>query len=512
MTATVWILGDQLLLEHPALQYAISSVPQKDVSVLFVESGARLRRQSYHRLKLVLLLSAMRHYAGVLREMGLQVDYRRAKDTLSGLRAHIRETQSEMLVVMAASEQRGRNFQNGLQVQIGIPVKILPNTQFLVGEYDPLPDAEPHVRYTQESFYREMRRHFKLLLDEDGEPLGGQWNYDRQNRERLPRDFQPPAPISFLADRVTQQVIVEVNQMEHCVGEAHDFGYGVTHEQALEALEDFVRNRLDKFGNYQDAMRKSEEVLYHSLISPYLNIGLLEPLQVVRRVERAYHDGMAPLNSVEGFIRQVVGWREYMYWQYWRYGQVLEQVNFWSAQRELPEFFWDGDTPLNCLGDVIRRVLKTGYAHHIERLMILSNFCLLAGIFPKEVNRWFLSVFVDAYEWVMLPNVYGMGLYADGGLISTKPYVASANYINRMSDYCKTCAYNKDLRTGSEACPFNYLYWNFMIVHQDLLRKNPRMRRSLIGMNRFDSTEKQDIVTHANAFLKGLRGAMGSAT
>lgn len=446
----------------------------------------------------------MRHYAGSLREQGFRVDYRRAADTLSGLRDHVREHHADQIVTMATSEHLGREFQGQLYSRVGIQVQVLPNTQFLLGEYNPLPDPEPGTRYTQEVFYRAMRRHFGLLLESGGEPVGGQWNYDKQNRRRLPNRVQVPTPIQFAPDQVTRRVMQEVESLGQRTGTIRNFRYAVTHEQALKALDDFIHSRLGLFGSYQDAMRQSEGVLFHSLLSPYLNLGLLTPLQVAKKIERAYQDEIAPLNSVEGFIRQVIGWREYMYWQYWRVGPGYNKLNYWHAGRMLPSFFWDGQTELNCLKTVIQRILDTGYAHHIERLMILSNFCLLAGIHPGEVNKWFLGAFVDACEWVMLPNVYGMGLYADGGLTSTKPYMASANYINRMSDYCKSCVYDCDSRTGPQACPFNYLYWNFMIKKQEMLRQNPRMRRNLIGLRRFDSHEQAEIVLSAITFLKDL--------
>jgi deoxyribodipyrimidine photolyase-related protein len=253
-------------------------------------------------------------------------------------------------------------------------------------------------------------------------------------------------------------------------------------------------------------MRSSSATLFHSVLSPYLNIGLLEPLQVARLAQERYLHGQAPLQSVEGFIRQVVGWREFIYWQYWRQMPELIQSNFWDAHNPLPAFFWDGHTDMNCLRMVIARALNDGYTHHIERLMLLSNFCLLAGISPAQVNDWFTACYIDAYEWVMLPNVLGMGLYADGGLTATKPYLASANYIHKMSDYCTGCRYNPRLRQGPGACPFNTLYWNFLIQHEKVLRANPRMGPNVLGLQRIAPDERQKIQTQAAEFLSQLGG------
>jgi deoxyribodipyrimidine photolyase-related protein len=249
-------------------------------------------------------------------------------------------------------------------------------------------------------------------------------------------------------------------------------------------------------------MSSQFETIYHARLSPYLNLGLLDPLELAQEAQNRYFAGEAPINSVEGFIRQLMGWREFMYWQYWRLGPEIATENHWQAEGSLPAFFWHGDTEMNCLRTVIRRALNAGYTHHIERLMVLSNFCLLAGINPPEVNRWFQSVYIDAYEWVMLPNVFGMGLSADGGVIATKPYIASSNYINKMSDYCRDCTFDRKQRTGETACPFNYLYWNFILKHEGSLRSNPRMGRSLLGLRHLDEEERHRVQASADQFLR----------
>jgi deoxyribodipyrimidine photolyase-related protein len=504
MNTTIWILGDQLLEDHPAVKFITNAQEATNFVILIIESQARLQSLPYHRKKLILLLSAMRHYAGKLQRQGYPVDYRRAPDMLSAIKAHLQQYRTKRLVTMQASTQRGWNFQERLANQLPASVEILPNSQFLVGLYDPFPENNPGRRHTQENFYRAMRRHFNLLMEINGEPLGGKWNFDSENRRRLPSGIQPPPAIVFEPDQITREVIHQVNNYPNLNGTDEGFDMAVTHEDANRAMEDFIANRLVNYGAYQDAMNSSQDLLFHSMLSPYLNLGLLEPLNVAHRVEQAYQNGWAPINSTEGFIRQIIGWREYIYWQYWRQGPTLNSINHWEHSSPLPGFFWDGDTEMNCLRTVIQRVIRLGYAHHIERLMILCNFCLLSGIEPKAVNDWFLALFVDAHEWVMIPNVLGMGLYADGGRIATKPYIASANYINKMSDYCTGCKYHHNERTGASACPFNYLYWNFLIQHEERLRANPRMSTSLLGLRRFSSLEVSVIQEKAREFLQSL--------
>ena len=279
----------------------------------------------------------------------------------------------------------------------------------------------------------------------------------------------------------------------------------MTRADARAALDDFVAHRLADFGRYEDAMTERSDLLFHSHLSPYVNLGLLSPMEMARAAEAAYHAGAAPLNSVEGFIRQTIGWREFMYWQYWRQMPGFHDENAWEAHRAMPRLFWDAETKMNCLHHAVGSVLATGHHHHIERLMLVCNFCLLAGVDPKQVNDWFLTFYVDAYDWVVTPNVIGMGLNADGGKTATKPYVASANYIHTMSDYCRGCAYDRKARTGPDACPFNTLYWNFVIANEERLRKNPRTSRVTINLRRIDAGQRVAIQQDAAIFLASLQ-------
>jgi deoxyribodipyrimidine photolyase-related protein len=495
----VWIPGDQLLAAHPAL-----ALTNKDEArVLLIESRARTIRQPYQRKKLVLLFSAMRHYAAELREQGYEVDLIQAGSFSAGLQQHMARHRPQRLLTMAASAYAGRQFQERLAQQLDLAVEILPNTQFLVGRYDPIPDPEPGKRYVMENFYRAMRRHIDLLMEGD-EPAGGRWNFDAENRKKLPREDQPPQPLSFAPDALTRQVMGEVAALPNGIGEVEGFDYAVSRAGALAAFEDFLTHRLAGFGDYEDALTRRSHAVYHSLLSPYLNIGLLEPLELATSVAQAYQAGKAPLNAAEGFIRQVIGWREFMYWQYWRQMPDMLAQNAWDAQRELPGFAWSGQTEMACLRYAINRALETGYNHHIERLMLLSNFFMLAGVNPRLANDWFMALYIDAYDWVMPPNVIGMGLNADGGVTATKPYIASANYINKMGDHCRDCRFDPRSRHGEDACPFNFLYWNFVLEHEERLAANPRTSRMVWGLKHLDTAERTAVRNEARNFLTSL--------
>ena len=499
---SVWLLGDQLLEDHSAIRAARESgLPFR---VVIIESYRRAQNLPYHRKKLVLLFSAMRHFAQQLQQDGIAVDYQRAPDFLTGLMNHVRSWQPNHMLFMSASQAAGRNFQFNLEQRLGIAVSILPPAQFLTGSFDPFPQLDPDKRVLMENFYRRMRGHFQVLMQPSGEPEGGRWNFDQQNRLPLPKGISIPEPPAFQPDEITLQVIGEVDALPLGVGRTIGFGLAVTHAQAKLALDDFIQRRLAHFGEYEDAMSHAHSTLFHSCLSPYLNTGLLKPLQVVRAVEQAYRHGKAPLNSAEGFIRQVMGWREYINWMYWRRISKWEADNHWRAERSLPSWFWNGQVRMRCMKTALRRALDTGYLHHIERLMLISNFAQLSGVRPLAVNHWFLACFIDAYEWVMLPNVLGMGLYADGGQLASKPYIASANYINRMSDFCDECQYDPKLRRGKGACPFNVLYWNFLIMHEAALRRNPRMGKSLLGLRRLGAEERREITSDANRLLENL--------
>jgi deoxyribodipyrimidine photolyase-related protein len=329
-----------------------------------------------------------------------------------------------------------------------------------------------------EYFYREMRKKTGLLIVDGDQPEGGQWNFDKENRKSLPQGESPPSPTLFEPDDITKEVMdLVADKFADHFGDLEPFHFAVTRDQALQVLDDFISQRLPNFGDYQDAMKEGEPWMYHSHLSFYINCGLLLPMEVCKAVENAYHDGQRniPINAAEGFIRQIIGWREYIRGIYWKYMPNYADMNALNATRNLPEFFWTTDTDMNCLKQCVTETKNNAYAHHIQRLMVLGNFCLIAGIDPKEVNEWYLIVYADAYEWVEMPNVTGMILYADDGIVASKPYAAGSNYINKMSDYCKNCKYSPYKKNGEGACPFNYLYWDFLIRNKERLKGNHRM-------------------------------------
>ena len=343
---------------------------------------------------------------------------------------------------------------------------------------------------------------------EGDKPIGGKWNYDQDNRKALPADVSVPKPYTVSPDDITSEVIelVEAEFADH-MGDAKDFNYAVTRDEALKVLEQFIEQRFNQFGDYQDAMREGNVWLFHSHLSFYLNCGLLLPMEVMKAAEQAYFDGDAPLNAVEGFIRQILGWREYVRGFYWHCMPGLQQENYFNHQRKLPGFYWTGHTNMNCMRQCIGDTKRHAYAHHIQRLMVIGNFSLLAGLSVEAVNEWYLLVYADAFEWVEMPNVSGMILFADGGNLASKPYVASGQYINRLSDYCKNCGYAVSKKTGKNACPFNYLYWYFLFKHRDKLSKNHRMGLIYKSLDRMSQDTVDAMQEQAEQLLSAIDDA-----
>jgi deoxyribodipyrimidine photolyase-related protein len=358
-----------------------------------------------------------------------------------------------------------------------------------------------------EFYYRDMRRSTGILMDGD-QPEGGEWNFDRENRKPLPRQIVVPARRALEPDAITREVLELVSQrFAGHFGDLEPFSWAVTREEALVILDDFIEYGLPTFGDYQDAMKASEPFLFHSMLSPYLNAGLLLAREVVARVEHAYRQGDVPLNSAEGFVRQILGWREYIRGLYWLKMPDYAQTNFFDAKRPLPAFYWTGETRSNCLRHCITGTKQHAYEHHIQRLMVTGNFALIAGFEPAQVEEWYLIVFADAYEWVELPNTHGMILFADGGLLGSKPYAASGTYINKMSDYCRGCSYDVRQRSGPDACPFNYLYWDFLIRNRALLEANRRLAMPYRTLAKMPAARVAEIKADAARFLDSLEPA-----
>jgi deoxyribodipyrimidine photolyase-related protein len=399
----------------------------------------------------------------------------------------------------------------GWPERLGIPVEIREDDRFLCARAWFRDWAEGRKVLRMEHFYREMRRATGLLMAADGKPEGGQWNFDHDNRKPPDAEmaagglFGPPTVPRFDPDTTTQAVLGLVeDRFGHHFGDLLPFDYAVTRADAEAALDAFIVDRLARFGDYQDAMAPEWDHLYHSVLSLYINAGLLDPLAVCRAAERAYLEGQAPLNAVEGFIRQIIGWREYVRGIYWLKMPDYAETNFLGAERDLPAFYWTGETEMACIAHVVDETRRLAYAHHIQRLMVTGTFALLAGIDPRQVNEWYLSVYADAYEWVELPNTHGMALYADGGVMASKPYAASGKYIDRMSTYCGACAYDVSKREGAGACPFNYLYWDFLMRNEERLSGNPRIGMPLKTLSRMKPETRQAIRRDAARFLEAL--------
>ncbi len=470
---TVWITADQCTPRNSAL----AGLEPSAAVVLMIESLARARGLAYHRRKLVLDFSVMRHYAADLRAAGWTVDYYAEHDDFdSALARHGAAFRPARLRMMQQSEWGVSEELCAVAARAGLAVDVTPHANFVseAADFDTHVKSES-ARVTMDIFYRGMRRKTGLLMD-GTQPAGGAWNFDAANRERPAPGLRFAAVRRFEPDAVTRDVIAMVERRfaDH-PGTVGDFALAVTRRDALAALEHFCTHRLDTFGPWQDAMIAGERAMSHSLLSAYINTGLLHPLEVCERAELAYRSGAARLQSVEGFVRQVIGWREYVWRVYWKMMPAYRERNALGADLPLPAFYWTGETDMFCLREALAHVRETAYAHHIIRLMILGNFALIAGFDPIETNDWFWAMFIDGYDWVMVPNVIGMSLHADGGYVGTKPYCASANYINKMSDYCRHCRYDRRALETDDACPFNALYWDFLARNEARFARNTRM-------------------------------------
>ena len=509
MAALRLILGDQLNEQISSL----SDCDKQNDVVLIAEVREEATYVKHHKKKIVLLFSAMRHFANQLRDANFNVAYRYYDDEdnqgslLNEVKLALQRHNLQHVVVTFPGEYRLLKSMQQWEHVLGVSVEIRPDDRFISTPEQFSKWADGRKQWRMEYFYRDMRRQTGLLMEGD-QPIGGKWNFDHDNRKSMPADVQPPKPYTVEPDETTQAVmkLVENTFPDH-MGNATDFNYAVTRLQALEVAKQFIEQRLPNFGDYQDAMREGDVWLFHSHLSFYLNSGLLLPLEVMQMAEQAYFDNAAPLNAVEGFIRQILGWREYVRGFYWHCMPTLQHDNYFEHTRALPEFYWTAHTNMNCMRQCISDTKQHAYAHHIQRLMVIGNFSLLAGLDPVAVNEWYLLVYADAYEWVEMPNVSGMILFADGGKLASKPYVASGQYINRMSDYCKNCGYSVSKKTGPKACPFNYLYWDFLIKHQDKLAKNPRMALIYKSLGRMSEDNIAAMQEQAQALLSKLDSA-----
>ncbi len=480
-------------------------------TVLFCEVMEEATYVKHHPKKIAFLFSAMRHFASELEEKGYKIRYVKLDDTnntgsfTGEIKRAVEQLKPDKLIATEASEYRVLKMMQSWQAALGIPVEILSDTRFLATQTEFASWAKDKKQFRMEYFYREMRKKYCILLDANGKPSGGEWNYDKENRKPPKLGMTYPKRISHKKSAITKDVLQLVQaRFSHHFGTLEPFHYAVTRQQALIELEHFITQLLPSFGDYQDAMVAGEPYLYHSLLSTYLNAGLLLPLELCKRAEAAYHAGDAPLNAVEGFIRQVLGWREYIRGIYWLLMPEYGERNSLNATRPLPEFYWTADTKMFCMREAINHTREHAYSHHIHRLMVTGNFALLAGLDVKAVQEWYLAVYSDAYEWVEMPNTLGMALFGDGAVVASKPYAASGKYIDRMSNYCKTCVYDPKLMTGPKACPFNALYWDFQVRHEPIFRGNPRMPFVFSTWDKFSAEKKAEIRSQALLTLQKM--------
>ncbi len=507
----ILVLGDQLDEESAAFE----DFDEKKDAVWMAEVGEESTKVWSHKARIALFLSARRHFRDSLEKRGFRVVYRRLDDPenegglASELRAAVERLKAKRLILVEPGEWRVRKDLQETARDLDLEIEIKPDSHFLCSREEFAQHVKGRKQLRQEYFYREMRRKTGVLMD-GKKPEGGKWNYDAENRSSLDPESveQIPPPRSFSPDSVTREVLelVEATFPEH-PGSLEHFDWPVTKEQAEQALDDFIENRLGKFGDYQDAMWSDEPFLYHSRLSAALNLKMLDPRTAIAAAENAYHAGRAPLNAVEGFIRQILGWREYVRCLYWHHMPEYLERNALEADCALPDFYWTGETDLNCLRQAIGQTLEYGYSHHIHRLMVTGLFALLLGVDPKAVHEWYLAVYVDAVEWVELPNTLGMSQFADGGLMASKPYSASGNYIERMSNYCRDCRYDPKKAVGEDACPFTTLYWDFLARHEERLSSNPRMSLQLRNLERKDPKEVREIREKAEDLRRHFSGA-----
>ena len=502
MSRLILVLGDQLTEDIAALREA----DKKTDTVVMAEVDDEASYVQHHPKKIALIFAAMRKHAARLRDAGWDVRYTQLDDTdnagsiVGELLRRAEELGASEVIATEPGEWRL------IEALQNAPIKIhlREDTRFIASHRDFDGWAEGRKALRMEYFYRDMRRKTGLLMEGD-DPAGGKWNYDHDNRKPAPDEVPSTGPMQFTPDETVEEVLDLVERrFGNSFGTLRPFWFATDQGQARRALSHFVRTALPSFGDYQDAMLSDHRFLYHAMISPYIHLGLLDPLEVCRAAEQAWRDGHAPLNAVEGFIRQIIGWREYIRGIYFREGPDYTSRNALDHSRALPPMFWGAETDMHCISKVVSETQEEAYAHHIQRLMVTGNFALLAGIDPAEVHDWYLRVYADAYEWVEAPNVIGMSQFADGGIIASKPYVSSGNYIDRMSDYCKSCAYDVKDKTGDNACPFNLLYWHFLDRHRDRFSGNPRMGQMYATWDRMKDDKRDTILKGAERFLNRM--------
>ena len=505
----VLLLGDQLNADSAAFDQFDS---KQDV-VWMAEVAEEATHVWTHKARIVMFLTSMRHFRDALKRRKFKLSYRQLDDPenqgslAAELQAAVKQLKPEKLIVVQPGEWRVLEKLLQTAKKLKVDLEIRPDRHFLCTPEEFAEHAAGRKQLRLEYFYRELRRKHDVLMDGQ-EPVGGKWNYDSENQGAFGRQGpgEIPAPKGFRPDQTTTAVIDLVNRkFANHPGKLENFDWPVTRQQARKALDDFIIYRLPRFGDYQDAVWTDEPYLYHSRISAALNLKLLDPREVIAEAVTAYQEGHAALHGVEGFVRQILGWREYVRGIYWLYMPEYLDRNAMGAREPLPEFYWTAATEMNCLHQAIGQTLLYGYAHHIQRLMVTGLFALLLGVDPKQVHQWYLAVYVDAVEWVELPNSLGMSQFADGGVMASKPYVATGKYIQRMSNYCGECRFDPAKSVGKDACPFTTLYWDFLVRHKKQLGSNHRMSMQLRNLDRKQPQELKAIQKQAEALRASLR-------
>jgi deoxyribodipyrimidine photolyase-related protein len=521
----VVVFGDQLTHEAAAIR---EIDPARDV-VLMMEVRQESTHVPSHAQRTIFFLSAMRHFAAELRERGVRVRYVEIDDPQNThwftgeVERAVRELRPQRIRCTLAGEHRVRAMVDGWAEALGIPVEVLEDEHFLTSRAEFASWAEGRRELVMEFFYRRQRQRLGILVDEDGKPEGGEWNLDKDNRRAFPKTGpkpRPPAPRRFEPDAITLGVMDAVGRvLPELPGKAASFAWPVTRADALLALRDFIEHRLALFGPFEDAMWTDEPFVYHSLLSPLLNVKLLNPRECVEAAVVAWKRRKLPLQSVEGFVRQLIGWREYIRGVYDFEGPAYGQRNSLGQEGTLPGLYWDGATDMNCLKHCVGQVLEHGFGHHIQRLMVTGNFALIAGVHARAISDWYLGMYIDGVDWATLPNTLGMSQHADarpgqmGGVVGTKPYASSGKYIQKMSNYCAGCRYDIDEREGERACPFNTLYWDFLIRHEGAFKQNNRMALILKHVEKMTKEEKVSITVSAGKKREalGISGGPGGA-
>jgi deoxyribodipyrimidine photolyase-related protein len=498
-----------ILWDH--LSEEISSLKdyQKEDLILFAELHHEANFLNHHKKKLAFLFSAQRHFAKNLKDAGLNIAYldlsKGIKTFKEALNYALSKKDYQTIVVTEPGEYRVKLDIEKSAKELDLNLTILADDRFIFSSEEFREWSEGKKKLLLENFYRLLRKKTGYLMDKDGEPEQGRWNFDSENRKGIEPGLKTKHPLEFENDAITEKVLKDVEKyFPNHFGDLQPFWFAATRADAKKALQHFIKYNLKDFGTFQDAMDENNAFLNHSIISHYLNCGLLLPKVVLDAVNDAYYKGDVSIESAEGYIRQILGWREYVRGVYWLKMPKFRELNFFEAKRKLPWFYWSGETDLNCLKSAISHTKMFAYSHHIQRLMITGNFALLIGVDPKEVSDWYLSVYADAHGWVETPNTIGMAQFADGGFLATKPYASSGSYINKMSNFCKNCKYKVSEKEGETACPFNYLYWDFLLRNKKMLDKNPRLTMPYSTLKKFSTAKIEQIKKDTKTFLRNI--------